>query len=1055
MSFLSRISLANRSVVALITVAILIVGGFLIPSLKQELFPSLSFPAITVITPYMGAAPDVVERDITNPLEQNIQGIDGLEELTSYSNEGVSIIIASFDYGVDLDQAKQTLGEQIDSARSSLPADADPTLQAFNINDLPIITLAAGSDESEEELALRLQRDVVPLLEGIEGIGTVNLTGVRDEIVTIRLDLRKLQENGLTVEQVQGVLQANNLTIPAGTTTSDDQTMPIKVGYNFTSLEDLENLIVGVRTAPGSQQGETPDPAQPPTPPVPVRLVDVAKVQQELAPSSSLTRTNGEPTIGLSIVKSTSGNTVSISHAVKEQLNELEDKLGSGGELTVVSDQAPYIETSIEDLVREGLIGAGFAIIVILVFLLSIRSTVVTAVSIPLSIVIALIGIYLGNYTLNMLTLGGLTIAIGRVVDDSIVVLENIYRHLQSGEKKDVAIPRAVREVGGAITASTLTTVAVFLPLAFTGGLVGTMFNSFSVAVTVALLASLLVSLTIIPVLAYWFLKSPAPDKIQPLDSHEKSTALERGYVALVSWVTGRVWQRIVTLLIAVAILGGSFYLATGLQTNLFGESGQNSYSVSLTMPPGTSLDATNEAALRVEEALDEVKNIETYQVAVGSGGMLSSLSGGGGASSATFTIVTEEGVDQAAFEEELREELEKLTNVGTLAISAGESGGFGGSEIQVNVQASDDETLREATDEVEAMMQDAPGLIDINNNLSNSVPQIEITVDPQKALQYGQTAAQVAQSVRSIYSGSSVTTITLDGTQQEVQIWYGEPGTTVEEIRAMQIPTAAGNIPLSQLATVEESNGPTQISHTNTDRTATISATITDSNVGAVSADIQQRLTDLDLPNGAEAAIGGVATDQQETFQQLGLAVLIAILLVYCIMVATFRSLLQPLILLISIPFATTGSIILLLITGIPLGATALIGFLMLVGIVVTNAIVLLDLVRQCREQGMNPREAMIEGGRRRLRPILMTAIATILALAPMAIGLSSSGGFISQPLALVVIGGLTSSTLLTLILVPTLYVIISGGGSTPQPPVEEPATEEETATEADPALA
>ena len=822
------------------------------------------------------------------------------------------------------------------------------------------------------------------------------------------------------------------------------KTIPIKVGNTFNSLDDLNNIVVGVHTTQTSAGAgasasagfsgasastnagisRTASTQIPTTPPIPVKLSDVATVQESLSLSTSLTRTNGKPSLGISIVKTSGGNTVSISQAVRNQIPSLEKDLGHNAQISVISDQAPTVTKSIQDLTREGLIGAGFAIVVILLFLFSIRSTLVTAISIPLSIVVALIGLYLGNYTLNLLTLGGLTIAVGRVVDDSIVVLENIYSHLQRGEEKRVAIPTAVREVARAVTASTMTTVAVFLPIAFAGGLVGELFSSFSVAVSVALVASLFVSLTVIPVLAYWFLKSPKPDR-QGMH-HEKETALEPGYVALMRWVTGDWWQRAVLIVAAVVILIISFSLTRGLQTNLFGSSGGNTYAVTLALPPATSLDKADSVATQVEDVIAHLPDVATYQVTVGSGGSFSSLSGGG-SNTASFSITANASADQTAFQNTLHSRLNALKNLGgTLTVSAGNSGPSN-ANVQINVRASDDQVLRQAAQKVKDAVSHVSGVTDVTSNLTDATPEIDVLVNPQLALKYGMTAAQVAQDVRSVYSGSTVTKITLNGTQQDVDLFIGSPGTTVDQINGLLIQTPLGNVQVSDLATVEQTDGPTQITHINTNRTATISGTITATNVGAVSAAVQQKVNSLTLPHGASVSLGGVSSDLSSTFQNLGLAVLAAIVLVYCIMVATFRSLVQPIILLVSIPFASTGSIILLLVTQTPLGAAALIGFLMLVGIVVTNAIVLLDLVRQYREKGLDARRAVIEGGKHRLRPILMTATATILALLPMAL-FGGSGGFISQPLAIVVIGGLTSSTILTLLLVPTLYVIVEG---------------------------
>ena len=667
---------------------------------------------------------------------------------------------------------------------------------------------------------------------------------------------------------------------------------------------------------------------------------------------------------------------------------------------------------------REGLIGAAFAILVILLFLFSIRSTLVTAISIPLSIIIALIGLWVGNYSLNVLTLGGLTIAVGRVIDDSIVVLENIYRHMRSGEDKRAAVLTGVREVAGAVTASTITTVAVFLPIAFTTGLVGEFFQPFSIAVTIALLASLFVALTIIPVLAYWFLKVPGSKAAQGYG--EKPSILERGYVPLLRWVTQ---HRAITLTVALLLLVGTFALYPLLETNLFGSSAQNTFSISLQEPVGSSLDLTNQAALKVEKVLAGTSGIQNYQATVGSGGSAFSLSSNS-TNQASFAVTTNANADQNTVQQQVRDQLKVLPNIGTITLSTSQQTGST-SSIAVNVQASNDQTLRQAAQQVYNAVAQTPNLTDVTSSLTDAVPLIDVHVDSQKAINHGMTPAQVGQLLRSIYTGTTVTQVTLNGVQQDVDLKLGTPATTVKGIQDMLIPTATGNVRLGDLADVTLTSGPTQITHIATNRTATINATVTSQNVGAVSTDVQNRVNKLSLPSGASVSLGGVTSQQSSAFQSLGLALLAAILLVYIVMVGTFRSLLTPLILLVAIPFAGTGSIALLLITHTALGLPSLIGLLMLIGIVVTNAIVLLDLVNQYRKRGLSAREAVIEGGRRRLRPILMTAIATILALIPMSLSLSGSSSFLSGPLAIVVIGGLASSTVLTLLIVPTLYTL------------------------------
>lgn len=1007
MSFLARLSLANRGLVALIAIVITAFGAYAVPSLKQQLLPSLEFPAAFIIAPFPGAGPEVVEAQVAEPIENSIQGIAGLTKVTSTSQEGSATLQVEYEFGTDLDDAVNKMQTALN--RVQLPDGVEPQVIAGSTDDLPAVVLAAAGNGDERAMADRLRDTVVPELESIDGVRAVEVTGARDQQVVITPNPARLAAAGVSPAAIGEALRANGVTIPAGAVTEADQTRTVQVGGRITSVEELAGIYL-----PAARGGGQP-----------VRLGAVAAVEQQLAAPTSFTRTNGTDSLGIMVTASPDGNAVRISHEIRDRLADL--STASGASLTVVFDQAPFVEQSIESLTTEGLLGLVMAVLVILVFLLSVRSTLVTAVSIPLSVLIALIALWVGDYSLNLLTLGALTIAVGRVVDDSIVVLENIKRHLGYGEHKRAAILGGVREVAGAVTASTLTTVAVFTPIVLVGGFVGQLFAPFAVTVTVALLASLLVSLTIIPVLAYWFLR-PANGGAseaalrQAAEAKELRSPLQRGYLPVIRFATRRRW---LTVALGLVVLFGTFGLATRLETNFLDDSGQDTLNISQELPVGSSLGATDAAAKQVEAVLERTAGIESYQVTVGGGA--NPFGGGGSVNSASFSVALTGDADTTALQETLRAEFDKLSGAGEFSFGgAGGPGGGPANQLQVIVRAPDAEVLAQATERVRQAMADTPDVADVSSTLAERAPRVDVKVDRAAAARVGLSEAAVGQLVAQQFRGSPLGQVSLGGEPQDVVLRTGAPPAGIDALRALPVgPSGPQAVKLDDIADVTEVQGPLAVTRIDGERSATVTGTSTGSNLGATTTDLQQRLDGIEVP-GATFTVGGVSADQAEAFADLGLAVLAAIAIVFVIMVATFRSLIQPLILLVSIPFAATGAIGLLLATGTPLGVPALIGVLMLVGIVVTNAIVLLDLVNQYRAQGMGVIEAVVEGGRRRLRPILMTAIATIFALLPMALGLTGEGGFISQPLAVVVIGGLISSTMLTLVLVPTLYTMV-----------------------------
>ncbi|MCS6568939.1 efflux RND transporter permease subunit [Curtobacterium flaccumfaciens pv. flaccumfaciens] len=1112
MHLLSVFSLRNRALIALVTIVVAVFGGIALSSLKQELIPSVEFPQVAIVSAYPGATPEVVSNDVSTKIEQAIQVVPDLESTSATSSTGQSVVSASFQYGSNLASAEDKIQTAVNAL--SLPDSVQTQIVTGSFDDLPVLQVAVSASGNQEQLVDRLQASAIPDLEKLDGVRQADVFGNPGRRVVITPNQDELAARGLSQTAISDALDDNGTLIPGGTITEDGSTLSVQTGERIASLKDIRALPLTSSSSSSSSSGSsgsdgsgsgaagasgttssgdgtaagatgtgatgagatgtgTGATGAAPTgdaatggsttaaTPTDTTLGDVAKVAITESPRTSISRVDGQQALTISITKTQEANTVDVSNTVRDALPGIEDKIEGDPRFTVVFDQAPYIQQSIDSLAEEGLLGLAFAVLVILVFLLSWRSTLVTAISIPTSVLLAAIGMRAAGYTLNIITLAALTIAIGRVVDDSIVVIANIKRHMLPGVDRGQAVRDAVREVAGAVTASTLTTVAVFLPVAFVAELVGELFRPFAVTVTLALVASLFVSLTIVPVLAYWWLRPPkakpgdataaaeaptdaeaAPSAIDAERAHEgdrsegalasaadlhdagRADRLRRVYLPVLRWV---VRKPVVVILLAVIVLGGTVATLPFVTTNYLGDSGQNTFTVTQDLKAGSSLAVQSESARKVERALQDVDGVETVQTTIGTSGQsIQAAFGGGGSASVQYAVTTDAEADQPTIQADARKSIGKIKDVGEVTIAAS-GGGFGGSsDIEVDVTAPTQSQLETASRQVLQTMQSVPDTTGATSNLSAAEPFLAVRVDRQEAASLGLTETQVGGLVAAAVSPRDTGSIEIDDATLDVYIADPEPPTTITALRALDVPTSTGTVPLSDVATVEESEGPTTVTTTNAARTATITVTPDATNLGAAVQSVTTAVDELDLPKGATASIGGVAASQSSAFSQLGLAVLVAVLIVYVIMVATFRSLLQPLLLLVSVPFAATGAILLQIASGVPIGVASLIGLLMLVGIVVTNAIVLIDLVNQYRRRGLRVREALIEGATRRLRPILMTAMATIFALLPMAIGLTGKSGFISQPLALVVIGGLVSSTLLTLVVLPALYFVV-----------------------------
>ena len=1021
MSRLTRLALKSGPVVLIGIVVLFAAGIIAATQLQQNLLPNISLPGFIVITPDPGASPELVDSEVTVPIDAAVQNISGVNTVISGSEPGVSLVFVEFNQGVDPNAIQQQISSAVQALRGRLPVAAgNTTIETFSTSSIPILEYAAYSKGTLASLTASLQRYAVPRLQAISGVSNVNLTGAPTNEVLVTVNPALALRHHVSVSQVAAAISGSSVVESVGAITQDGESIPVQVYGQLDSIAQITGTVIPVTTAQGGAPGATSSP-QAGQPTGPINVGSVATVRLITVPADTITTTNGHASIGISITNSSTSNTVTVANAVKAALPGIEAQMGNGARLQPIVDNAVPITNAINGILQEGLLGAIFAVIVIYAFLRNLRATLVAAISIPLSLLVALVVLWSQGLTLNILTLGGLMVAVGRVVDDAIVVLENTSRHVTEGEEPKLAAYTASREIAGAVTASTLTTVGVFLPIAFMTGIAGEFFAPFALTVVAALVTSLIVALTVVPLLASRFL--PTPKKVV---EDVANGPLQKRYVPIIKWATS---HRGPVVAGAVVFFLASMSLIPTLQINLLDQSSSPDFTVNLKMPANSTLAQTNSQTVRVEQLIRNVPGITGYQATVG--GNVDPYAPPGSVpatpTKAKLTLLVKTGAYNAAYAA-VGKRIRQYQGPATIQEAAASSSSTASAnQYSIQLNGNTPAALAIASVRVEAALAKVPSLSNIQSDLAASKPAYQLS--PRPALAHsGLTLATLSALVAQAINGQGAGTANLASGPVAIQVSY--PGALIDSGTALgrlPIATAGGIVPLSQLVTVSQVAGPQAIARTNGEESATITANINSNNTAAVQRQVTRELKTVSLPVGVTTSTGGAFQELSTVLEQFLLAILGAIALVYMVMVATFRSFLKPLILLVSIPFAATGAVIALALTGTPLSLPGLIGILMLTGIVVTNAIVLLDLVEQYREHGMELQDALIAGGRRRLRPILMTACATLLALLPLAVSGNSGGGFISAPLAIVVIGGLFTSTILTLILVPVLYSLAS----------------------------
>lgn len=1176
MDRITRFALKNAAAIILIVVLVTAGGLWSALQLKKETMPDIAIPIVAVVTPYPGAAPGDVYDQLTKPLEKALRGVDGIEEVSAQSNDSVSIVITSFSFSQDMDEAERNVNKVLSTVK--LPENTiAPTVSRISFGSAPIMKLAIIPEKDQDSEALRADvRDrVIPALQGVQGVGEAKIAADSPAVIKIEFDPKALEDEGLTASGVTDQLKAANLSFPVGTVDLGKTTEPIRVGGSIDSVDDIKDfkvavypnqneimgdafaeigkgmgalgkgmgalgagmgqgfsavgagmgqlgqatgdvamqagLINGIQqvesqmyslkydtlpqlkaaasqmptgtpeydamraqikqietqalpsmkaTAASLQKqvtasqnkmkvqaaassgssaggsgggmsapsGSTSGSSKSSTPKVGitmVRLGDLAKVTYAPLDGSVGSRANSRQAVLIDIVKTQDSNTVEISTAVEKSLKDVSSGFpGSGAKIETVYDASTGINASVNGMLREGLLGALFAVVVIMLFLRNWRATIIAAVSIPLSILIAMVFLKQTSVTLNVMTLGGLTVAIGRVVDDSIVVIENIFRHLQRGDTPNAELVRkATSEVSSAITTSTLTTVAVFLPLGLVTGVIGKIFLPFAITVALALLASLLVAITVVPLMAKWFLlngKMP----VEPKGESKPMALYRRG----LTWSLDHRW---IVVAAAVVMFVGSLALVPLIGTGFVPEAKEKYVQVAVTYPEGTKSGEVDKTVLGIEKALSTESDVDFYQSTVGGSSTSVSMSGGlGGANTAALYVRLNGQADMDSVIASLRSKTKGLGGKDVdIALNKVDSSGTN-SSLELIITGEKLADIKTASDTIEKALVDQEGLANVRSNLGVARKQLVVDVDQAKAAKYGMNAAMVAGTVRGYVAEQKAGTIKVKG--QPTDVYYVlslDPLKQAEEMRKLELTTPLGKtIRLSKIAAVNETESPVAILTRDTKEYASVSGRITERDTGSVITAVTDKVATLKLPAGIKTETGGTAEQMNESFSQLGIAMIIAIGAVYLVLMIAFGEAVAPLAIMFSLPLAVVGGMVGLLVTGLPMDIPAMIGALMLIGIVVTNAVVLVDRVRQGQRAGLDRKSSLLEAGATRMRPILMTAIATIMALVPLASGFAE-GALVSQSLAVIVIGGLTTSTLLTLIVVPVAYDLLEGG--------------------------
>lgn len=991
--------------VIMIILAIIALGFISFRNLSVDLFPEIDLPIAVVATSYDGAAPQEVEELVTKPIESSVSTIEGIEQVQAQSQPGSSLVMMMFSMDTNLDNALLNVRESVDQVSGFLPESANsPSVLRFDPAQMPVMWIGlTGSDKAE--LQRIAENDIQPLFERQAGVGSVQIEGGETEEIQVQLDQQKLTQYGMNSQQVMQAVQSANQSMSAGVIERGDQELQLRIPGDYESIDQIRETRI-----------QTPQQTF-------IRLDDIATVERATLESSGLSMVNGEEAVVLSILKQTDANTVSVSDEIQSAIKKAEKDLPEGIQAQTVFDNAEFIRMSISSVIQNLLLGAVFAILILLLFLKSFRATLVIGLSIPIAVISTFTLMYFTGETVNILTMGGLALGIGMMVDSAIVILEHIVTYRERGYSMKEAARLGATEIAPAVIASTTTTLVVFLPIIFVEGIASEIFAPLALTVAFALIASLIAFITLIPMLSSKLLTKAMQDSGR---RYWFDRFLDKVVAIYQKMLRGVLRFRKTSILGTLAIIVATLFLIPQLGAAFIPEADQGQIEISVETPTGTTLSATREVVDQVNEVIAKDSDlVESNYLSVGSGGQGGPMGGGSNTGSYMIQLIPS-GERDATTEEVMKRWNDQVEDIPGAEINVAVMGAgiSAGNPIQIQMTGPDFDTLKRLADETVAEISEVEGVHNAGTSADEGRPEMQINIDRNKAAELGMTYDQVMGQVSMQLNGRVATQFRTEGQELDVRVMTPEEQrSTIEDVENILIQTPTGAmVSLASIASIDQEIGPASLTRQNQQRTITVSSEILDRDLASVTADVESKLASMHLPEGYDYSIGGEAEDMAEAFGDLALALVFSIFLVYAVMAVQFENFLHPFVIMFALPTTVVGVILGLFVTGLPFSIPAFIGVIMLAGIVVNNAIVLVDYINILREKGQERFSAIMDAGASRLRPILMTSLTTILGMIPLSLGLGE-GGEAQQPLAVVIIFGLLVSMFFTLLLIPLVY--------------------------------